>query len=219
MEGVRLCKEAFKSKLEITACIRAKDFDKLVIPESTPQYEANNTQMEQVSDSKSPQGIICVAKIPDSGQVPVPKAETTLLVLDRISDPGNMGTIFRTALWFGITDVLLGPDCVDPFNPKVVRSSMGAIASLKLHFSEDLIESASSWKAKEGSVVALHMDGEVLDHSKFENGLFLIVGSEAHGVDPELLSLAMPLSIGKSGQGESLNAAIATGIALYELSR
>lgn len=219
LEGVRLSEEAFNSKLNITCCITIKGFDKLSIPAELPQFEANQTQLEQISDSTSPQGIICVAKIPESGVLPNPEPKSILLVTDRISDPGNMGTIFRSALWFGVKDILLGPGCVDPYNPKVVRSSMGAIANLNIHFSDDLLTSATGWQGNSGEVIALHISGEKLDQYQVNQGLFLIIGSEAHGVDPALLKLARPLAIPKQGAGESLNAAMATGIALYELNK
>ena len=160
-----------------------------------------------------------MARIPEAPEKLDTENTKILLVLDRLSDPGNMGTIFRSALWFGVQDILLGPDCVDPYSPKVVRGSMGAIGKLNLHASADLYSSAEDWKAAGGDVVALHMQGTPLHTFKHENPLFLIVGSEAHGVDQELLLLSTPLSIEKPGVGESLNAAMATGIALFELSK
>lgn len=219
LEGTRLCEEAFKSNLSILACITTKGFDKILIPSAVEHYEATPVQIEQISDSKSPQGIICIAQIPPAKSAPEPDSTSLLLVLDRLADPGNMGTIFRSALWFGIKDILLGPECVDPFSPKVVRSSMGAIANLNIHLSENLLTSATAWKAGGGDVAALHMDGQTLHTFKSQKPLLLIVGSEAHGVDQNLLTLSTPLSIKTSGSGESLNAAMATGIALYELSK
>ncbi len=219
LEGVRLCEEAFNSSLTLECCITRKNFNKLAVPEHVSVFEATQTQLEQISDSKNPQGIICIADIPDTLDAPQPKTGETLLVLDRLADPGNMGTIFRSALWFGVSNILLGPDCVDPYSPKVVRSSMGAITSLQLHSSPDLLASAQIWLQKGGTVAALHMEGTLLREYQAQAGLFLVVGSEAHGVEQELLKLSTPLSIEKQGKGESLNAAMATGIALYELSR
>ncbi|MEA3287152.1 MAG: RNA methyltransferase [Candidatus Marinimicrobia bacterium] len=219
LEGVRLCEEAFRSNLKLETCIIRKNFDKLTIPNELVTYEATNTQLEQISDSKNPQGIVCIARIPDKRSLPSPEPGKILLVLDRLADPGNMGTIFRSALWFGVSHILLGPDCVDPYSPKVVRASMGDLASLKLHSSDDLKISAEAWKEAAGQVAALHMSGSPLDAYRPQQGLFLIVGSEAHGVAQELLDSATSLSIMKIGVGESLNAAMATGIALYELTR
>ena len=219
MEGARLCEEALESNLEIIACITSKNFDKFPIPPSVKHFEATPVQIEQISDSKSPQGIICITRIPETPAKPDVSNTKIMLVLDRISDPGNMGTIFRSALWFGIQDILLGPECVDPYSPKVVRGSMGAIGTLNLHKSTDLCQSAESWTSAGGQVAALHMQGTALHTFKQDQPLFLIVGSEAHGVDPDLLKLSTALSIEKPGSGESLNAAMATGIALFELSK
>jgi len=219
LEGTRLCEDAFHSELDIVACITSKHFEKIPIPDEVQHFEATPVQIEQISDSKSPQGIICVARIPETPEKPDLENTEILLVLDRLSDPGNMGTIFRSALWFGIYDILLGPDCVDPYSPKVVRGSMGAIGKLNLYVSDDLCTSARKWKSAGGEVAALHMQGAPLQSYKREKPLFLIVGSEAHGVEPALLKLATALSIEKPGAGESLNAAMATGIALFELSK
>lgn len=219
LEGVRLCQESMSSDLEIIACITTKDFQGLNIPDSVPHFEATPVQVQQISDSKSPQGVLCVARIPKTASTPSPEEIKTLLVLDRIADPGNMGTIFRSALWFGVTDILLGPDCVDPYSPKVVRSSMGSIGTLRLYASEDLVHSAESWLGLGGDLAALHMNGTPLQDFKPTKALFLVVGSEAHGVEPTLLSLTRNLAIGRPGSGESLNAAMATGIALFQLTK
>lgn len=219
LEGVRLCEEAFKSDLDIIACITAKNFDRIEIPEHVKRFDATPVQIEQIADSKSPQGIICVARIPEAPKSPSPGESDIVLVLDGISDPGNMGTIFRSALWFGIQDVLLGPECVDPYSPKVVRGSMGAIGSLNIHISDDLEESAEVWMRAGGELAALDMQGEPLQTFKKVKPLFLIVGSEAHGVAPGLLERSTPLAIERTGFGESLNAAMATGIALYALTQ
>ena len=219
LEGARLCEEALHSDLDIVACITSKNFEKISIPPGVKHFEASPVQIEQISDSKSPQGIICIARIPDNPKKPDVGSTKLLLVLDRISDPGNMGTIFRSALWFGIEDILLGPECVDPYSPKVVRGSMGAIGTLNINTSSDLCESAREWQSAGGQVAALHMQGTAIHTFIQEKPLFLVVGSEAHGVEPELLNLSVPISIEKPGAGESLNAAMATGIALFELSK
>ena len=219
LEGVRLCEDALKSDIEILACITSKNFNRFSIPPDVKHFEATPVQIEQISDSKSPQGIICVARIPEAPEKLDTENTKILLVLDRLSDPGNMGTIFRSALWFGVQHILLGPDCVDPYSPKVVRGSMGAIGKLNLHHSNDLYSSAEEWIAAGGDLVALNMQGTPLHTFKYVKPLFLVVGSEAHGVDQELLLLSTPLSIEKPGVGESLNAAMATGIALFELSK
>ena len=217
LEGVRLCQEALDSDLRVVTCITEKGFEALKIPEAVQHFEATRIQIEQISDIKTPQGIICVAGIPESTALPKPGIGEIVLVLDRLADPGNLGTILRAALWFGLKHIMLGPGCVDPFSPKVVRSSMGAITQLELHSSLDLTVDIQNWKDQEGDAAALHMVDEDLQTFRPERGLMLILGSEAHGVDPAILNMTTPLSIRRSGSGESLNAAMAASIALYEL--
>jgi TrmH family RNA methyltransferase len=219
LEGARLCENALHSNLDIVACITSKRFDKFSIPSGISHFEASPVQIEQISDSKNPQGIVCIARIPETPEKMDMEQIKILLVLDRISDPGNMGTLFRSALWFGIEDILLGPECVDPYSPKVVRGSMGAVGKLNLYYSSSLCESAEAWKSDGGQVAALHMEGSSLHTFKRVSPLFLVVGSEAHGVDPDLLNVSTALAIEKPGWGESLNAAMAAGIALFELSK
>lgn len=219
LEGLRLCEEAFNSDLEIHAVITEKGFDKLVVPAGLLLLEANSLQLGQISDSKTPQGIICIAKIPDQQTLPEPLQANLILAMDRISDPGNLGTILRSALWFGVKHLLLGPGCVDPYNPKVVRSAMGATGRLQLHQVSDLVQSGEQWTEAGGQVAALHMDGEDLHKFKRTAPLMLVIGSEAHGVHADILSISDQLSITKKGRGESLNAAMATSIGLYELSK
>lgn len=218
LEGIRLCEEAFRSDLVIVTVIILKGFDKLSIPENLTVYEANQTQLEQITDSRNPQGIICVAKIPGTSFLPEPSETDLILALDRIADPGNMGTIFRSALWFGIKHILLSPGCVDPYSPKVVRSSMGALGHLLIHQTSDLNQTCDEWMEKGGQLAALHMSGTTLHEVTLRaGGLCLIVGSEAHGVDATLLEKCQTLVIERKGKGESLNAAMATSIALYAL--
>lgn len=219
LEGVRLCEEALRSNLKITACILEKSFKSIPIPDEVDVYEANHTQLEQIADSKSPQGIICIAEIPAFQPLPIPMTHSLVLALDRISDPGNLGTILRSALWFGVRSVVLGPGCVDPYSPKAVRASMGALSHLSLHESLDLVTACLDWTSAGGQTAALHMSGEPIHSSSRTKGLCLIVGSEAHGVHPDLLAASQALSIPKVGRGESLNAAMATAIALYELTK
>ena len=218
LEGVRLCQDVIASGLELEACITLENFDDIEIPDQTPRLTANQVQLEQLSDSRSPQPIICIGFIPIEQPLPQPDQSELVLVLDRIADPGNLGTILRTARWFGVKDVVLSIDCADPFNPKAVRASMGAIAAVNLHRHIDLESYLGEWKQNEGSVLALDTRGEPLRGRKISGPTLLIAGSEAHGVDPALLELAEGVSIPGSGDGESLNAAMATGIALWELT-
>lgn len=226
LEGVRLCEEALTSPLRITQCIYTHEHaeNPLVLQarrRGIETFSANQTQFEQFCDSQTPQGLAVVAKIPTASELPVPEQSTNLvLALDRLADPGNLGTILRSARWFGVQDVILSEDCVDAFSPKVVRSSMGAVCFLNLHRQINLKAFATRWQEQKGRIAVLSMAGNSLEtFDRPKTGLMLITGSEAHGVDPEIEKLGTPLTIQPQGTGESLNAAIATSIGLWQLTR
>lgn len=138
-----------------------------------------------------------------------------VLLLDGIQDPGNFGTILRIADWFGISHVVAGRDCVDLFNPKVVQSTMGSIARVKVAY-EDL---EAFMKQHAGfAVYAASLNGTALSaYGKIKEGM-LLIGNESRGVREELLQLAQHrVTIPRIGSAESLNAAVATGIILSHI--
>jgi TrmH family RNA methyltransferase len=139
-----------------------------------------------------------------------------LLLLDSLADPGNVGTIIRTAEWFGLGGVLLGTGTVGLYNPKTVRATMGAI------FRMPVLEEVHPQMVLQLGLPLIALDasaGEFLGEIPLPRRGIYIVGSEAHGVSPELLGESRPIAIRGVGGVESLNAAIATAILCYELSR
>ncbi len=191
--------------------------------------EVSARVIESLGETQTSQGVVGVLSL-DTFQPEHVRARResasrpALLVLDDLSDPGNMGTILRTALAADVTEVLLTPDCVDVYNPKVVRAASGAHIALP-------IEMNLSWEAI-AEHISLHCEEERRvflaeansPHLYFEQDLHrpfaLIIGNEAHGPSLEArklatLSIAIPLANGV----ESLNAAMATGIVLFEAIR
>ncbi|MEO5930988.1 MAG: RNA methyltransferase [Candidatus Kapaibacterium sp.] len=163
------------------------------------------------------QGVGAIVEMPDA-ITPHDLVERggPILFLDGLADPGNVGTILRTAEWFGVGGVMFGRGSIDPFNPKVVRASMGAIFRLPVIEEitpHDIITLGLPLFALDAHGTSL-LGREALP----ERGVY-VIGGEAHGVSPELLERAEPIAIMGSGRGESLNAAIATAILLYELRR
>jgi len=217
LEGERLCKEILGSDVQVLQAITGPHFEAFDIPAEIPRVRATQQQINQISENKSPQGIICVGQIPLEKAIPEPSEKDLILALDRVSDPGNLGTILRSAHWFGAKHILLSPDCADPFSPKVVRSSMGAIGGVYLHRNTDLQAVLGKWVDQDGDVVILHMEGQSLDAYEVRKPLIMVVGSEAHGVHPNLLKYGRQLVIPGAGGGESLNAAMAASIALWEM--
>jgi RNA methyltransferase, TrmH family len=171
--------------------------------------------MAEISDTESPQGILAVLA---HQQLPLPQPPSFLLIADQIRDPGNMGTLLRTAEAAGANGVLLAPGTVDAFSPKVVRAGMGA------HFRLPVRD--QSWEEIQSVVkdlpVFLAESGEGLPLwlADFQQPLALLIGGEAFGASPQGRSLAtQKVTIPLPGRAESLNAAIAAGILIAEVLR
>jgi TrmH family RNA methyltransferase len=169
-------------------------------------------QLEKISFTQSPAGIAAVCNFPHIGNPDVNQKKW--LYLYQVSDPGNMGTLFRSAAWFGFTHIALSPDCVDPFNPKVVRAGMGAHFGLSIHSNIELNLFADSHTL----IGADHRGNNMSDFKSPEN-FVLILGSEAHGLSKDIQSMVdQTISIEKTGFGESLNVAVAGAILMEKLS-
>lgn len=172
-------------------------------------------QMAQISDTKTPQGILAVVPFLPSSSNPT-KTERAIY-LHEVQDPGNLGTILRTLAWFGNFRLLLSPNSVDPYNPKVVRSSMGAI----FHLSMELDVPLDSLKTRFKKIACLDMQGKPLSDATLKDFDCYIFGNEARGVPRENLTdlNAQAFTIQGCGAIESLNLASAVNMCAYELVR
>lgn len=172
-------------------------------------------QMAQISDTKTPQGILAVVPfLPKSDNAQ--KGERAIY-LHEVQDPGNLGTIVRTLAWFGNFRLLLSPNSVDPYNPKVVRSSMGAIFHLPMELDVSLNEINNRYR----KIACLDMHGDKPSAASFKEFDCYLFGNEARGVPHELLKEidVHSFSIPGSGAIESLNLASAVNMCAYELVR
>lgn len=173
--------------------------------------EVSPTELERVSQLQTPNGVIAVIKKLPSAK---PDASSFTLYLDTVQDPGNFGTIVRTADWFGIKNIVCTPGCADVHNPKVVQSTMASIARVNIYYDEN-----QEWlRGQTVPLLAATLHGNSLyEHSKMKKGI-LIIGNESKGVRKEILQYATEqITIPKRGEAESLNAAVATGIILSHL--
>lgn len=173
-------------------------------------------QMAQIADTQTPQGILAV--VPMAALTPpVPAANERAIYLHEVQDPGNLGTILRTLAWFGGFRCLLSPGSVDPYNPKVVRSSMGAIFHAPLELDVPL----DSLGERFARIACLDMQGEPVQSTTFKAFDCYLFGNEARGVPREQLSAlnARPFTIAGCGAIESLNLATTVNICAYELNR
>ena len=144
-----------------------------------------------------------------------------LLVLDNLQDPGNLGTIFRTAEAAGVTGIILSKDSVDIYNPKVIRSTMGAIFRMPFVYVEKLTDTIEELKAHQIQVYAAHLEGKnAYDEENYLNGTAYLIGNEGNGLRQEVADCADTwIRIPMLGQAESLNAAVAASILMFEAAR
>lgn len=176
----------------------------------------------QMSDTKTPQGIMCMARMPAYGmQDLLRQGKTQLLILEGIQDPGNLGTMFRTAEGAGATGVLMDRTCVDIFSPKTIRATMGSIFRVPFFVTDDLPDTIRELKKQYVIVYAAHLDGKRnYDAFDYCGGCAFLIGNEGAGLTEETAKQADAyLRIPMEGRVESLNAAMAAGILMYEAYR
>lgn len=200
----------------------AKDLFRLAKQRKQKTIEVSDRVYKKISELDNPEGILAVLKYEniDLDTLLKPKPKVCILGLE-LQDPGNLGTIFRTAEAFKVDCIFLSKGCVSPFNSKVIRASMGSI--LRLPFCKVLdVKSALARLRQQGFNLvgtAAHR-GEILPSVNFKFPLVLILGSEAHGINEKLVdNITQFVKIPMTGKVESLNVAMAAGIMLYEVSK
>ncbi|MAG20732.1 MAG: RNA methyltransferase [Candidatus Marinimicrobia bacterium] len=224
VEGVRLVEEALSADADVVAVAHTNELlqsergAKLIHgidKHGIPRHEVTEHDLKSISDTVHSQGIIAVASISEPSPIEE-AANDTWLYLDSVSDPGNLGTMLRTADWFGLKYVALSPTCADPYNPKVVRSGMGAHFHLNICSSAEL----SQFKQSGHTLLAANQKGIPLNQLPLtDDQLCLVMGSEAHGISDDIMPLVDHLvAIPGAGSAESLNVAVAAGILLYQLT-
>ena len=175
-----------------------------------------------ISDTKSPQGILCVVRRKEYTLARIMGAsEMHMIVLEHLQDPGNLGTIFRTAEAAGVTGIIMDRECVDIYNPKTIRSTMGAIYRVPFVYVENLHEAINKLKEKEIRVYAAYLEDSVdYDEPDYTKGCAFLIGNEGNGLMKETADLADSyIKIPMAGQVESLNAAVAATVLMFEVSR
>ena len=216
VEGLRSIQEALRANASIesifwTEAFSEKNSNHMNTISAVQNESVLMAEMKQLSPSTTPPGVLAVCKIPifDS-----PDMNHNFIYLDHISDPGNMGTILRTALWFGIHNIVLSEACIDPFNPKVVRGAMGA------HFHISWIGTMPLCAFTDYKVLGADYRGNsILAVKKIPDKWVLVMGSEAHGISSDVHDeLDQLIAIPKVGTGESLNVGVSMGILLHCLT-
>jgi len=225
IEGVRLVEEAFASKwviqeIYVTDSLnsRGQKLFENATSINCARYRVADEVMAEISDTETPQGIIAVV---EQRSLPIQEKLDFILILDAIRDPGNVGTILRTASAAGMNAVLIAPETADPFSPKVLRAGMGAQLKLPVRqYSWEELTSIIHNQAGMRIFIADTGEKNSLWETDFRQSMALIVSNEANGPSPAARQLADEvITIPMPGGSESLNAAIAASLLIYEVVR
>lgn len=177
---------------------------------------------EHVSDTKTPQGVLCVVKRREGSLEEMLKDESPfLLVLDNLQDPGNVGTIIRTAEGAGVTGVILSRDSADIYNPKTIRSTMGSVYRVPFCYTENIAGALEQINKAGIGTFAAHLEGKcAYDEADYKKPCAFLIGNEGNGLRDEVAEKAKEyIRIPMLGRVESLNAAIAASVLMFEAAR
>ena len=217
-EGPKIVNELLQSKtLNLVKGFATENwlsaYGQIIKDKETLFFRVDAKELERISFHDSPHQVLAIFTKPVFELNPAPKGLT--LLLDNIQDPGNLGTIIRTADWFGVQRVICSPDTVDVFNQKVVQSAMGSLIRVEVIYKE-LAEYINRYA--DVPVFASSLDGENLHAQIMVEDAFLLLGNESRGISPALQSLAAKhIRIPRAGGAESLNVAVAAGILMLLL--
>jgi len=220
VEGDKMVAEALASSFPVQALLLREDRElSFPVPAGPPVWLLPEHVFSSLSDTRTPQGVAALVALPSPD--PGPLAGSRFLALDGVQDPGNVGTILRTADAAGLDGILLGPDCADIFSPKVLRATMGSVFRMELRFPRDLAAQLRSLRDDGFSVISSQLDGDPFyDRPPLGDRWVLVIGNEGNGVSPPVKAAATHrLRLPMRGGAESLNAAVAAGIMMYELMK
>ena len=227
VEGIKMVREAIEEKAVIRQIIICDDCEKSDSIPKELMYEiakydclyVTSKIFKYISEVQTPQGVLAVVE-KNNRDEDINYNEDIIVALDDIQDPGNLGTILRTVDSVGLTQILVSKGTADPYNPKVVRSSMGAIYRVKVIESDDLLETLKEIKRNKFKILVSSLrESKSIYEVKYKKKV-LVIGNEANGVEERIMNIAdEKIKIPMLGKTESLNAAVATGIILYEYVR
>ena len=227
IEGIKLIQEAIQENVNIKQIIVCDDCDKTESMPKDLMYEiakydciyVTKKIFKYISEVQEPQGILAVIEKNNLDRE-IDYSQDIIVALDDVQDPGNLGTILRTVDSIGLTQIIVSKGTADSYNPKVVRSTMGAIFRIKIIECEDLEKTLKEIKKHKFKVVVTSLQTENSIYEINYNKKVIVIGNEAKGVEKNIQELAdEKIKIPMLGKTESLNASVATGIVLYEYVR
>lgn len=233
-EGIKLFREAPAGLREQVFVSASFEREKKDLVEGIPHEIVEDRVFAHMCDTQTPQGILTLLRIPTYTRTDLlggdnlpggPQEENAshrvpplLLVLEDLQDPGNVGTILRTAEGAGVTGLILSRNCVDLFHPKTIRSTMGSVFRMPFVLEDSLLEVMEWLKEQNIRTFAAHLQGnQTYNREDYREGTAFVIGNEGNGLSRELAACCDSLiRIPMEGQVESLNAAVATAILVYE---
>ena len=219
LEGKRLVDE-IPNSWEIKYLLKAESYSEDINFENV--YTVKDSLFEKISETVNPQGILAVCHIKEFDVTNVDYSNSPFfVVLENVTDPGNMGTLIRTADAAGADGIFLSKGCVDIYNPKVIRATMGSIFHLPIYRNLNLMDLMEDFKNNNVKTLAAHLKGTSTPYKvDMTTACAVIIGNEANGLSDEISEMASDLvKIPKPGKAESMNAGIAGGILIYEAVR
>ncbi len=227
IEGIKLIKEAIEEKAQIkqiVICDNCQNTD--IIPKDLmyeiAKYECiyvTEKIFSSITDVNTPQGILAIIGR-NNEEAQIDYTQDIIVALDDIQDPGNLGTILRTIDSIGLNQILVSKGTADSYNPKVVRSTMGAIFRVKIIECEDLEKTLKEVKKQKYELVITSLQTKISIYDIDYNKKVIVIGNEGNGVSQNIQNIAdEKVKIPMLGKTESLNASVATGIVLYEYVR
>ena len=227
-EGNKIVPELLDSSIHVKEVYAVSSaLDKLKKKDHTEYIEVKPAELERISSLSTPNEMLAVCETPRYALASAMLKNKLTLVLDTIKDPGNLGTIIRIADWFGIEGIVCSSQSVEAFNPKVVQATMGAIARVKLHYTDLTAFFTMNQQDLKLPVYGALLEGEPVYTQALPAAAFILIGNESKGISAEIIpfvttKITIPsFSHFKSVQGEteSLNAAIATAVICSEFRR
>lgn len=228
IEGIKIIQEAIQENAKIKQIIICDDCEKNSNISQEMMYEiakyeciyVTNKIFTSLTDVKNPQGIMAIVEKNNSKEEEIDYNQDIIVALDDLQDPGNLGTILRTVDSIGINQILVSKGTADSYNPKVVRSTMGAIFRVKIIECEDLEKTLKEIKKHKFEILVTSLQTENSIYDIKYNKKVIVIGNEANGVEEKIQNMAdVKVKIPMLGKTESLNASVATGIILYEYVR
>lgn len=224
VEGIKMFREIPQKDLVSIFVSETFEKENRVLLSDREYQVVSDSVFKKISDTVTPQGVMAIVRQKEYTMEEIlenrnPK-KSCIVVLDRLQDPGNLGTIVRTGEAAGISGIVMSTDCADIYNPKVIRSTMGSIFRVPFTIVEDLPMAVEKLKENGITTYAAHLKGEAYNSGTLVNDCALLIGNEARGLSDAVASKADQLiKIPMAGKVESLNAAVATAILMYEAMR